>query len=405
MDQISETSAPTQHEIQTNIPHHIKSHFFDASLESLTLQDASKAEKGRKILEEIDTQGVNNFSIFKSIQNPGIEAPFTKVDVTEVANKAFEYNPPQSDALTPEEKSKVPRYIYITFPGFGGNSFTAWDVVYDRVISELPKIASAKKDGEPPPAITVYSLGSPNSRWGKINDQWVEGLKSEGLKQYGLLGSEFFRWLMAQEQTDLENTHIIFHGVSQGTISAQETLHQLPEFSQKIRLLLDNPSGTHDESNRLRQLVAGLQIPLGFGVEALTRIIKNPRIRRIMAQEKDFLDELESRLNQRGIKSQDDEVNKALKHKAVQAELLQLIKVTPLDTENSRIYIRRGFMDPTTFSPAFFLNTLLKTSQGLNPVSARDQIKEFAMGTTHFIDRARAKKWARIIDFCQGQTS
>lgn len=378
----------------------LNSPYFDVALGVVREKIPEKESQIRRVLEVIDREGVENFSLFRPKDYPGVALPFTRINVTKLTNELFGLNSEPKRQEKEQGTISSPRRLYFIFPGFAfppaGHPFTPWDIVYDRVISLFPQIINPIRKGETIPQIEVLVLGSPNGLGGKVSEEWVTALKDKGIPQYGQVSAEFVRKALPEEQNELENTWIILQGMSMGSTVAEHTYLELPELKQKLQLLLDNPAGLHE---RVLALLKGIQIPLGFLGEATVRGLFDQRVRNVIEAENVFLKKLEEMLQQRGIIEKDNQEQKKLKRKAALTDALNLIKGSSFDTESIRSFIRQGLYDPTSFSPSVFLRTLLQTLQGKTPVLGKGRSLTFPILATHFINRYRVEKWGRIIDF------
>jgi hypothetical protein len=207
-------------------------------------------------------------------------------------------------------------------------------------------------------------------------------------------------------QTDpKEKVHTIFHGISMGTKVAEAASAYLSPFlhtltteqgeAANLHLLLDNPVTHH------KTALGGIGIPVGFLAEGGIRGLFDENMKQSIAAEKEsFLPTYRAVLAEKDIDAHEDKESLDLKAKAWHADVLHMIKGSPLDTENVHMLIRQGLKDPTTFSPVRLIQTLIQIKQGKNAVQGEGNALTFAINSTHFIDRFRVERWADAIEYC-----
>ncbi|NCN45028.1 MAG: hypothetical protein COU63_00430 [Candidatus Pacebacteria bacterium CG10_big_fil_rev_8_21_14_0_10_36_11] len=370
----------------------VHSPYYHGALDLLNaeLQNHPSSEKNQEtakdILDNIDQQGIENFSVFKSKEFPGVNLPYVKISletlIDEIAPTLEQEEPTEKNDLSNEKA------IYVISSGFAyppaGHPFTPWDIAYDRVMDLLPKAIKARKKGQPIP--DLYVLGSPNSLWGKVTPEWIEKLKTEGFSAYGKLCAELLGPIFDQEKHHDTAPRVVLHGMSLGTAVVAETRKQLPtDIQDRTQLLLDNPV----LSNNI------LQVPIGFLLESVLRLVFDPKIKKSMSHEPEFYKQSERALRTLGIEPADSLEDVSLKKQAAMVDVKNLMK-TKTFAEGNKTYIRLGLFDPVSFSLVRILERLRKykryTTHGL---AATDNI--YPINTSHFIDRYRVKKWAKNI--------
>lgn len=355
-----------QAELLHREPTAIHTPHLEVALKQIRKQIPEKESALRPVLERIDQQGIDNFSIFESQLYPGVEIPFTRVSVSSAPAEA-------------------PKVTYVIIPGWSWppdwHPFTGWEVVYDRVIGSL--LQSKSKN------IQVYSMGSPNAFGGKVSQQWVESLKT-GLSPYGQVYAEFVNQVIDQGEANRPD-RIILNGSSLGSIIAELAARSPSLQGRKhLQLLLDSPVSSHN--------LKAIQIPLGFTVEAVARLGFDERKRTVQMANSQFLRQLGEVLKQRGINTEDSRQQLGLKRQAALIDVWNMVKGSPLDTKNTRSFIRRGMADPVSFSPVMLLRALFQKIQGKNAVTGQGRSLEFAVAATHTIERYRIEKWGEMID-------
>lgn len=163
---------------------------------------------------------------------------------------------------------------------------------------------------------------------------------------------------------------------------------------KKVQLLLDNPIGNHGP---LTTIFKVFQIPGGFLAEAGARMTLDERVKASTLAAQPFLNRLRHELSAKGIDWADSSEQKRMKLKATLIDAWNLIKGSPFDTENVRSFIRQGITDPVSFpSRGFFRNLRNEFKNKIN-VTQNNRSLNFAINSTHFINRYRVDKWARII--------
>ncbi len=362
----------------------IKSPYFESALTIARKEVPGVEKEVSKLLENIDRQGIENISSYKSQVFEGVQIPYSKVDVNRLASESF-------DSLAGDYSDK--REIHIIFCGLAlppaGHPFTAWDMVYDRAIGLLPKVVNPLSEGEKPPLVEVYSFGSPNGLGGKVTREWVEAIAKEGFAKYGEVYAELVKSLVPK---DRENTRVIFEGMSMGSSTAQATATELGQ-EYRIQLLLDNPVGL--DGGRVKNR---FKVPVGFVREGRYFMREHPQRADLEGKsEKEFLTGMQSYLETNGLV--DDKRQSFMKKLAV---LVDVIKISGTNKFGEvRSFIRRATEDMTSFSEDFQKDASDKVNQGKNPVFAKGGALMFAIEGHHFIDRMRVKKWERVINFCK----
>jgi hypothetical protein len=348
-------------------------------LEGKNFTTESKS-KAAECMQLIDQQYVRNLTTFKA--KSGATYPITSVSVTEIVRAMLDKYPPQtqaapaSDAPTPSseiptsssettastsESSLTRKKVDIIFPGYyyspNLNPLGHGDMVYDRVTLLMGEVMRSVKSGDPIDS-RIYIWGYPNGVWGDANPDWIQSLKTMGLSRYSDDIAEFVKTL------DTRSGEFRFHGMSAGSaiaaLTAEKLKRELPTGSKmgehpRLQVLLDNPAGLHIG------LEKGAQVGLGFILEAIVRGIADPASRQasfaISSSLKDSVPYFDQRASNRVDPNTSPEQMK-LKWEATIAGLMGLIRGTPLDTQEMHVFIRRGIIDPVSFSPPTFLHEL-----------------------------------------------
>lgn len=249
----------------------------------------------RRILENIDTQGIENFSVFTPSWDNAPSIPFTRVSV----NTAIASQLPDRQTEVGEKRRKEIRIVFggIAIPP-DASVFIPWDMVYDDVIGYIPGVVTSGKNAE------VYVVGYPSDFGGEATERWLEAIKASPAA-YGRLYGEFVKNIMSQNP---ENARIVLHGMSLGSTMAEHAVRALSvEDRKKVQLLLDNPVGNHDP---LTTIFKALQIPGGFLAEAGSRMIFDERVRASTLAAQPFLNRLRDELSAKGINWTDNSEQK-----------------------------------------------------------------------------------------------
>ncbi|OGE38398.1 hypothetical protein A3B45_00825 [Candidatus Daviesbacteria bacterium RIFCSPLOWO2_01_FULL_39_12] len=373
--------------------------------------------------DEFDRQAIKNFESYGSSIYPGVAFSFTKVSITpelirkmsahvsEMKLSVEQLETPVDDEFEKEEgheeKTTVSRQDFFLFTAFGippgSNAFTVEDVALDRFIRLLPRVARAIKQGETPPEINIYLLGSPYGFAGRVTPEWIKLLKANGFEEYGRLYAEFIQQQeQIQPEQQLKNTHIVLQGKSKGAIIADKTSHYLSEDLQRVtQRLLDSPAGHHNPESIMRWF-KGAQVAVGLAVETLFSKYFDDLMKSMNRQDQAFLENLSKTSNI----PMDDKEQMRLKLEAALADGLLLLRGSPLDTENNRSFIRQGIYDPLTFSPKriFDIWQRHRKNKGGFVSFSEGRSLQAPYRSAHFSIHKRFERWKTILDYCQGAT-
>lgn len=399
-----------------------KSSDFHTPYFEVTLKEAGEALPEKKkelqtVLQEIDTQGLENFAVFQSKAFPGVAFSYTKLTVTpeiirdlSTTSLSGEADPsirtPDDAAATiseentegVEEGKSARRHDYFLFTAFApppdGHALTVQDMAVDRYIRLLPRVANAMSRGEPIPEVNVYLLGAPTGFGGSVTPEWIENIKKEGPDGYGKLYAEFVA--LHEPKGTEEAPHIVFQGVSKGAVIAERASRCLPEELQEhTQRLLDNPAGHHGDK-KLFRWVKGAQAAVGLGAETMARMLLDDTMKGLMEKGKTLIDRLSEKT---GI-LKDNETQTKLKREAAIAEGIMLVKGSSLDTETTRSFIRRGIYDPLTFSLKNLMNIRREQRDGVPvPFFGKGKTTEVPFKGHHFFLYDRYHRWGTIFDF------
>ncbi|OGK55016.1 hypothetical protein A3H78_00890 [Candidatus Roizmanbacteria bacterium RIFCSPLOWO2_02_FULL_36_11] len=386
---------PSVGEPVTSVVH---SPYFQTAVDYFQRTDADALEQQRLVecLTAIDQQSVDNLILFESEKYPGVKFPITTIDVEKIPPMlSFAQRPPETpDAVaTPIQHEDYVLFTAWAYPP-DGHPWTAQDMVYDRVISELVKAS------KPNSSVRVHVVGYPNCLWGQLTPEWVEGLKKTGFAQYGEALSDYVNQI-ASESND---GRIILQTMSMGSPITQAVVDRLPDQTKpRARVLHDNPAGIYPG-------IKGFEMLAGFIGEGGIRKLE-AKTKQIGRAGTEFYQQMKTVLAARQIEAIDDPEQLKLKKKAGLTDAKNAIKGTELDTSEVRTFIRKGILDPTTFSPLdlfrYISQSVMGKSYTLNNVDDRDDDQignpryhkslQIAHRSFHNINRFRAKKWRRML--------
>jgi|SRR3989344_2195063 len=388
--------------------------FCNVTLKEFVKSYPEQREALRTVLKEIDTQAIENFDVFHSKEFPDVSFSYSRLTVTpEIVKKLATQNSPDTvpaptDAETDEkvegkeEGLNAKRHDYFLFAALvlppDGHAFTAQDLAIDRYIRLMSRVAAALSRGETPPEVNVYLLGAPTGLGGSVTPEWKKKLEENGFEEYGKLYAEFIKQHEPSDPAQGKEPHIVLQGASKGAIVAEKTSHYLPEkLLAHTQRLLDNPIGDHTDQPRVIRWLKGAQIAPGFAIEFMHH--KSSDIMKgLMAQGGVFIKYLSK---EKGI-PEDGKEQASLKRWTAAAEVLAFIKGTPLDTEKTRSFIRRGISDPVTYSSQREHEVREKIEGGTRiPFFQRGRSVEVPFKGRHMFIYDRYHRWSTILDFAK----
>lgn len=364
------TSKPEQENPQQESEH---SQYFGIAINEIRKKHPEKEGQVRSILESVDRQGVENFTTYTASYDPGLRIPMTRVSAREAIGKTK----PIPEGIAEDKRHKIHVVIGgISIPGFGnGSLFMPWDIVYDRVMNDIPMVARGVK-------ADVITLGYPQDVAGKVSAEYVKGLSENPAATYSKLYGEVVAKLLEQNP----DAHIVLHGMSTGSTIVELAARGISdEFRKRVQVLQDSPVADH---GWYMSVIKAAQIPLGFMGEGSARGILDPRVGDSKKNETPFFNYLKKVMERKGIDYQDDDGQMYGKYMAFLSDVSTMAKGIPLDTEKIRSFIRRGIADPLSFPSAGLFDRVRQEGKAM----------KFGINSTHFINRFRVDKWARVID-------
>ncbi len=377
----------------------IHSEKFEPAVFEAHRQVPEKAEDIARLLELIDGQSLANFSQYEAPGDRETLFPVTRISINELFN---DFTGAGNTEAKPTDDDKVDRQTYVLFGPLVvypyGHPLTGQDIVYDRAIGLMSRIANAKREGKLLPQVDLHVLGYPHAMWGKTSEKWADELKQTGFSAYGNVFTEYLRDKVLNEKPD----RVVFQGMSFGAPIAINVLNHLSDAERKnIEFLQDNPAGLHKRKLKGMQIIAG--IGTDFGIQKLYDMLHGAPT----ADSKKFYKEAEAYLAKRGIDSFDDPINKKLKKQAMWEGIKIIVDGSRESVPDSvRSFIRRATTDPTTFSPVRLLETIgvgLKNSTPLPFIKRGERITEVPIKSTHGGFYDRVKKWGRVIDLVKNE--
>lgn len=296
------------------------------------------------IFNEINKQAIDSFGVFKSDKYPGVTFSTIHLSITpELIRKINNHSP------IPEEsnESQTKDQAWFVEPAFGmgdiGNAFSALDMGIDRFIRELPKVSRALKNGEKPPKVDIFVLGSPMAFAGSVTGEWNDEVSQTGFNAHGKLYAEFVEKNLPE---NLDNTRVVISGPSRGSVTSERTYHYLPdEIKQHAQGLYDIPAGTHSNILPL-QFVKSTNMAIGMGAELGIRIAGDRTSKDLGKTEGPFYKRIRELKNI----PEDSKEQSGLKFKSFLEEMKALGRGTEPDFEE-RGYYRAPDLDPTNIKP------------------------------------------------------
>lgn len=372
----------------------------------------SKKEKLGRYLDAIDTGVAESFGVFESQEYPGVRFSHSVVDVNKAAG--FGHSLPENPK---QEKSPRSKLTYVIFTGYspppGGDPDDEIHAVYDRVLTVLPEVKT-----HPDQDIELHVLGLPTSMWGSVSEEWVRDLEKGALEkhedakaykeseygfaQHGNLYAEFLRTVLNSDPQSKER--VMFYGSSMGAVLASETARKLPEIWNRLRVLVDVPTGNHEPTGKTLELPFVGKIPFSwkgiqavglFSVEALARMKFDSLVKQSFGGKDAARQAFVDLQKERGMIPHDSERENKLKKDANLQQVMLLIRGTPLDTKDFRSYVVQGMRDPATMG----LKEVLRFDENKIFFNAGGRSLGLGINYTHWMDRGRwLGKWVRSIE-------
>ena len=393
----------------------IRSTRLEATDDDILKEVKPKQEKLGRYLDAIDKEVADNFEVFESQEHPGVRFSHSLVDVNKVAGLVHSRSSNQE-----QEKGPRSKLTYVIFTGYqplpGGDPDDEIHAVYDRVLTVLPEIKT-----RPDQDIELHVLGLPTSRWGSVTEEWIKGLekgalekhsdpkeykKSEyGFSQHGSLYAEFLKTVLNKNQDPQSKERVMFYGSSMGAVLASETAKKLPEIWNRLRVLVDVPTGAHQPTGKTIKLPfvgempfsgKGIQATTLFPVEALIRMAFDPLVKQSLGGKNAARQAFVDLQKERGMIPHDSDQENKLKKNANWQQIKLLIRGTPFDTDSFRSYVVQGMRDPATMG---LKQVLSFDEKGKKFFKAGNRSLGMGINYTHWMDRGRwLGKWIRNIE-------
>ncbi len=301
---------------------------------SLALQrihetDPTAVPKARTIAKNMNTQLIDSYSLHH-IEGL-VKIPYSHISTDGLPDGMF------------AQKAHGQEHKFVFFPGVGGNLTdqisTAFDIMTERI---------AQSQTQPIPPADFYFIGHPTGPGGEISQNWLDGLRSNGLSQYNEAHADLLRHVLPQ---DTEGKNIFYYGTSMGTYAAIQASEMLTEWQGKNANILKNPPGSYERERS--SLGEKLQLVVGYGIEnALRRIRQFAKNTKDLSQrDQEFLTSIAPILKDRGISLEEDEEQRKLKRQGRLEELLILAKKPVLPKTTTPTTIEQGVWDLISFSP------------------------------------------------------
>lgn len=389
------------------------------------------------ILEEVERQALENFTIYKSETYPGVSFSYTRILVTpEIVKKIAQLDPQSEladidlDKLTYSSKTRLNVGFGPFAPPPEGHALGLLDMATDRFIRNLARIAQAMKKGEPIPKVEIITVGTPVGYGGTTTKEYLKDLIKDGFETNGKLFGELLNKLTAG--IDLENLSLLVQGASMGIVNADKAANHLPQaLRDKTLVLLDAPAGHHSPHLKDRWRLKGTQTILGFAAETGVRMATDRRLKGQTKRTKDFY----AYLAQTKDIPTDNRKQTLMKWLALGENAWNLGWGTEIDTEHVGTTLRSGIYDPLTARPGRILEIRRKIGQPVEtayqkrrkehpedyndakekypspdqakinlPTRHRGKALEFPYTNTHFwFYSKRFNRWQKIIEYCQSE--
>jgi len=340
-------------------------------------------EKAKEIFEIFFKQEMENIQIFKSKE--GVEFPYTKINLTELAKKLYKENSkePLKENLEKniEHSSIEKKFIFGSFlTTRAGQAFTFTEEAIHQATMNLPRALDDLKNGQEPKDLEVYTLGSPTNLLGKMTPEFFDGLKEDSFRNMGRVYAELIRGkiLVADKEKSAKISVELF-GISMGAGLAAmtgEKLLETGEFTQEPQ-----PIDKKDRKPFVqiraevpvtlsRSKMKKIQIPTGFIIDMI-RGLGNPYTKNVVGRDKKFIEQTNAELAKRGIHENMSPEQKEMKEKSIPRLILALGKGLELkpETKVDEVY---GLRDSTTWTPS--LKKDAKTQEEKNPETLGSKI-------------------------------
>ena len=349
------------------------------------------------IFNEINNQAIDSFGIFKSEKYPGVSFSTIHLSVTPELIKRL-----GNSQATPmvDKQSETKDQVWFIQPAFGigdiGNAFSALDMGIDRFIREMPKVSRALKNGENPPRVDIYVLGSPIAFAGTVTKDWNQEVSQTGFDAHGKLYAEFVEKTLPD---NLDNTRVVVNGPSKGSVTSERTYHFLPdEIKSHTQGLYDIPEGGHSRILPL-QIVKSINMGVGMGGELGVRMLADRTSKDLAKTEGPFYKKLRELRNI----PLDSKEQASLKFKSFVEELKALTGGTPPDFEE-RGYYRSPDLDPTNIKPEGLIDrgiSLLRRRK----FAFRSKGNKLTIATSrkahNFPWKKSFSRWEKAIEYCE----
>jgi hypothetical protein len=352
------------------------------------------------IFNDINNQAIDSFEVYQSEKYPGVSFSTIHLSVTPELIKRLTDNYPFPQEENPSETKDQTWFIEPAI-GFGdiGNAFSALDIGIDRFIREMPKVSRALKNGETPPKIDIFVLGSPIAFGGTVTSDWNKEVAETGFDAHGKLYADFVERNLPE---DLDNTRVVVTGPSRGSLTSERTYHFLPEeIKVHTQGLYDIPVGTHLDILP-SQFVKSANMAVGMGAELGVRMVADRTTKDLGKTEGPFYKKL------RELKDipTDSKEQSGLKLSASKHELMTLAKGTKPDLEE-RGYYRAPDLDPTNIKPEGLIDRGLSFIRR-RPFAFRSKGNKLIISTSrkahNFPWKKSFDRWESILEYCETPT-
>ncbi len=329
--------------------------------------DPGRVEIMKDVIYTFLDQELRNTGIYESGAE-GAAFPWTVIRVKELARALVEkYGqlppaaeeisspPPQSSA---EERIVKKEFVMTSFLAtFHGHPFTFCEEAMHQALRALPDAIRATSEGREPDDIEIYTLGSPTNELGMISPEFSERMNEDPFGALGRLYAGFVENTALQNRNPDQRTELNFTGISMGSNMAAEAAKALLDRGEVTQSREKNRDATVPHLTMNMYTPAGLnesplrhaKIPVGFVMEGMYQLARNPGVRRIAFGEKDFLENIKRIYEPRGIRAHMESEQKSRKEGVLKSILTKISHGVPV-AENLKANELIGLKDPTMFS-------------------------------------------------------
>jgi hypothetical protein len=215
----------------------VHNHDYYSALESIWQNNVGNPQPYRDvkaILDAVETQLFDNYQI---MDIGGVKYPVARVSTRQVATQLYGAGTrEQILASNPQAPDRVYTAFMFFSPPPGGEAAFLNFHAHDFVSQNLPRIVNEKQSERVLADAVVYLLGHTTALSAEVTSRFIAKTLRLGFGAYGEAYAQGLRRLIAADQ--LNPSQIILRGGSLGAIYARESAAKLPEYQDKIVLLV-----------------------------------------------------------------------------------------------------------------------------------------------------------------------